>query len=188
MRRVTPSQTVGPFFHIAFKRLSCDDLVPEGYEGKPVTITGRILDGESQPVPDAVLEVWQADSQGRYSPPVSLLSEHSARSFQGWGRIPTDALGGFRLRTIKPGPVIGLKDELQAPHLNVAIFMRGLLRHLFTRIYFEGEPANQSDPVLLRVADKRRQTLVAARAQAADDSYTWNIILQGPGETVFFDW
>lgn len=186
MPPLTPSQTVGPFFHIGLKRLSCDDLVPAGYPAPAITISGRILDGESKPVPDALLEVWQADQLGRYA--LNFLGDEMPPTFQGWGRIPTDFLGRFKLRTIKPGPVNGPSDAPQAPHINVAVFMRGLLRHLFTRIYFDDEPANQGDPVLLMVPQKRRQTLVATRGRRNHGNYRWNIILQGPGETVFFDW
>ena len=180
MPGLTPSQTVGPFFRIGLERLFCDDLVRPGYDGVAITVSGKVLDADGQPVPDAVLEVWQADHFGRYVAPDD--------AFRGWGRIPTDSLGNFRLRTIKPGAVRGLRNALQAPHLNVTIFMRGLLRHLFTRMYFDGELENRNDPVLLAVPENRRQTLIATGCPAVDGQYSWNIILQGDEETVFFDW
>jgi protocatechuate 3,4-dioxygenase, alpha subunit len=188
MSGLTPSQTVGPFFRIGFERLFCDDLVPPGCSGEALTIAGQVLDADGQPVPDAVIEFWQADQYGRYICPKDRPARQAEGAFSGWARIPTDALGGFRLRTVKPGAVSGFGNRLQAPHINVAIFMRGLLRHLFTRIYFGGDPANQTDAVLSMVPEHRRSTLAAKRSAALDSSYSWNIVLQGPEETVFFDW
>jgi protocatechuate 3,4-dioxygenase alpha subunit len=184
----TPSQTVGPFFHIGLRRLSRDDLVPSAGKWIPITISGQVLDGDRQPIPDAVIEVWQANHLGQYAIADALQRTEPAASFCGWGRLPTDASGGYKLRTIKPGQVIGSGDTLQAPHINVAVFMRGLLRHLFTRIYFENELTNTADPVLLRVPEKRRPTLIAQRCDCVEQRYSWNIVVQGPEETVFFDW
>lgn len=184
----TPSQTVGPFFRIGLERLFCDDLVPPGYDGLAITLSGKVLDADGEAVPDAVLEIWQADHFGRYVAPDESAAGEASSTFRGWGRIPTDSLGNFRLRTIKPGAVRGLRNTVQAPHLNVTIFMRGLLRHLFTRMYFDGEPENRNDPVLLAVPENRLQTLIATRYPVPEGQYSWNIILQGKEETVFFDW
>jgi protocatechuate 3,4-dioxygenase alpha subunit len=182
MRGPTPSQTVGPFFHLGLRRLFRDDLVPPDHQGAATSISGQVRDGDGQAVPDAVLEVWQADHLGRY------VSVDSQATFHGWGRIPTDAHGSFRLRTITPGRVVGADGALQAPHINVTLFMRGLMRHLFTRVYFEGDPANPSDSVLRAVPEPRRPTLMAKRSAAAGKHYSWDVVLQGPQETVFFDW
>lgn len=182
----TPSQTVGPFFSIGMKRLFSSDQSASGREAEAIAITGQVLDGDGQPVPDAVLEFWQADQFGKYAQPESASSEGAA--FLGWARVPTDAQGSFTLRTIKPGAVAnGSSGSPQAPHINVIIFMRGLLRHLYTRIYFDGEPANQSDPVLQTMPENRRATLVARRSETNRKQYLWNVVLQGNGETVFFD-
>ena len=144
----TPSQTVGPFFQIGLSWLYAADLAgPDAADA--ITLRGRVLDGDGQPVPDAVLEIWQADAQGRYADP-----EGAHAGFRGFGRVATDESGGFSLRTIKPGSVEG-----QAPHLNITLFMRGLLRALAGRVYFADEPRNVDDPVLLRVPSARRATL-----------------------------
>jgi protocatechuate 3,4-dioxygenase, alpha subunit len=186
MPGLTPSQTVGPFFHIGLDRLFHNDLVPEHFNGAPVTFTGQVLDADGEPVPDAVLELWQADHLGRYWHPSHPSSSEPEQQFPGWGRVPTDDRGHFEFRTIQPGRVAGPKGTTQAPHINVTIFMRGLLRHLFTRVYFDGDSANATDPVLLSVPEPRRYTLIAKRSDA--DHYTWNVMLQGAHETVFFDW
>src|SRR5262249_18409178 len=135
----TASQTVGPFFRIGMEPLYATDLAP-GAAGK-VTISGRVLDGDGKPVDDAILEIWQADAQGRHR------QGDTTDGFTGFGRVPTDANGEFRFSTVKPGRVPGPRGELQAPHLVVAVFMRGLLIHLLTRLYFPDEPANAGDAV-----------------------------------------
>src|SRR5207247_516161 len=152
-----------------------DDLVPPDHQGEAIRITGQVVDADGQVVPDAVLEVWQADHLGRY---VSV--DDPQATFHGWARIPTDAHGQFRLRTIKPGRVVGLNGALQATHISVTVFMRGILRHLFTRMYFEGDPENQGDSVLLAVPEQRRETLIAKRSAAAERHYSWDVVLQGP--------
>jgi protocatechuate 3,4-dioxygenase alpha subunit len=140
-----------------------------------VTVEGRALDGEGQPVGDAVIEIWQADPRGQYGD----------AAFLGFGRVPTDATGAFRFTTVKPGRVPGPDGSPQAPHLLIAIFARGLLKHAVTRMYFPDEPGNVADPVLTLVPAARRPTLVA-RDQGAG-MLAWNIVLQGRDETVFFD-
>jgi len=182
----TPSQTVGPFFSIGLARLNRADLA-EGNEGERVAIQGRVLDGDGQPVPDAVLEIWQADADGRYHHPEHGGQPNRATSFFGFGRIPTDEQGRFSFTTIKPGPVHGPEGKPQAPHLQISVFMRGLLKQLVTRLYFPEEPLNASDPVLQIVPESRRETLIARQAGPKENALEWNVCLQGENETVFFD-
>jgi len=182
----TPSQTVGPYLRIGFTPLANDAIAPTGATGEHLTIEGRVTDGDGKPVSDAVLEVWQADASGKY-----MHAEDASRStsgkFRGFGRILTDAQGAFRFTTVKPGPVPGPKGAMQAPHLVVTVFMRGLLKQLLTRIYFPDDPGNAGDPILLLVPADRRATLVAKRSPQAKATLQWNLVLQGENETVFFD-
>jgi protocatechuate 3,4-dioxygenase alpha subunit len=162
----TPSQTVGPFFAIELPYAEGPYVVPDGTDGA-VWLRGRILDGAGDPIPDALVETWQADPDGRFD-----------GEFRGFGRSGTDAEGAWAILTLKPGSVAG-----QAPHVALTIFARGLLHHLFTRLYFEDEAqANAADPVLSS-DDRAQKTLVATRE---DDGYRLDIHLQGPDETVFF--
>lgn len=170
----TASQTVGPYFHIGMDRLYVCDLAADA-PGEKLAIRGRVLDGDGQPVSDALIELWQAGPDGRFAQP----------GFAGFGRVATDAEGAFRFSTRKPGAVPGANGKPQAPHIAVNVFMRGLLRQLVTRIYFPGEAANATDAVLALVPADRRATLVAR--QAEQGVLEWNVILQGEGETVFFD-
>jgi protocatechuate 3,4-dioxygenase, alpha subunit len=182
----TPSQTVGPFFSIGLDWMNRANLA-EGSVGEHVAIRGRVLDGEGQPVPDAILEIWQADADGRYHHPEHAGSQNDATPFFGFGRIPTDAQGQFSFTTIKPGPVYGPDGKPQAPHLQISVFMRGLLKQLATRMYFPDEPLNASDPVLQVVPESRRETLIARQTGSAGNILEWNVLLQGGSETVFFD-
>jgi len=170
----TTSQTVGPYLHIGLTWLIIEDLAPKGVKGERVTIEGRVLDGNGKPVDDAAVEIWQADAQGKYG----------TKKFRGFGRSATDAKGRFRFKTIKPGRVPGPDGKLQAPHIAVNVFMRGQLKQLVTRIYFPDDPANATDPVLALVPAARRATLIAWRK---NKTLEWNVLLQGKGETVFFD-
>jgi protocatechuate 3,4-dioxygenase alpha subunit len=178
----TASQTVGPFFHLGVAYLTRDNLVPEGLAGEQITLRGRVLDGDGNAVPDALVEIWQADSAGQYHSPASR--------FQGFGRVETGANGEFSFTTIKPGPVPAPEGSFQAPHIVVTLFARGLLKQLQTRVYFPDEPGNSGDAILKLVPPARRSTLIAARSAAsgADHVLEWNIVMQGPGETVFFDY
>jgi protocatechuate 3,4-dioxygenase alpha subunit len=182
----TPSQTVGPFFSIGLDRLNRANLA-EGSVGQRLVIHGRVLDGDGQAVPDAVLEIWQADADGRYHHPEHAGPQNDATPFFGFGRIPTDAQGQFSFTTIKPGPVHSPDGKPQAPHLQISLFMRGLLRQLVTRIYFPDEPLNASDPVLQIVPESRRDTLIARPTKHEQTTLEWNVCLQGGNETVFFD-
>ncbi|MFN3673520.1 MAG: protocatechuate 3,4-dioxygenase subunit alpha [Bosea sp. (in: a-proteobacteria)] len=183
---ITPSQTIGPFFAYALTprayggpELASERLAPEGVPGERIRIEGQVLDGDGLPVGDAMLELWQADAQGRCQP-------QGNAGFTGFGRAETTAEEGrFWFETIRPGPVPGPGGALQAPHLSLSVFARGVLVRLMTRIYFADQPANAADPVLALVPPERRETLIARR----DDQgvYRFDIRLQGQGETVFFD-
>jgi len=186
-RQATTSQTVGPFFSIGLTRMKHDDLVSAGTSGERVVIEGRVLDGDGKPVPDAIIEIWQANSYGKYAHPEDQQDKPVEPSFSGYGRVPTDDDGKFRFTTIKPGPVPDLDGKLQAPHIVVSVFARGLLRRLVTRIYFPDEPANAADFVLNLVEASRRETLIAKKIAGASDTLKWDVVLQGPNETVFFD-
>jgi protocatechuate 3,4-dioxygenase, alpha subunit len=183
----TTSQTVGPFFSIGLDRLRTDNLAAPGISGEGLTIEGRVLDGDGQPVPDAMIEIWQANAHGKYAHTEDTQEKPLEPGFSGFGRVPTDDQGQFRFKTIKPGPVLGPGGKLQAPHLVLSVFMRGLLKRLVTRIYFPGEAANDSDFVLGLVEQARRPTLVAKKVQSQRALFQWDIVLQGSEETVFFD-
>ncbi len=179
------NQTVGPYLHIGLTWLVRREIAGPRVSGERVALQGRLLDGDGKGVSDGLIEIWQANSHGKYAHPEDKQRKPLERSFRGFGRIPTDAKGGFRFSTIKPGRVLGPGGKLQAPHLVVSVFMRGLLKHLATRIYFPDEPGNVEDPVLNLVPEARRSTLVARRK--AKGLLEWNVLLQGKGETVFFD-
>nr|MDQ6923256.1 protocatechuate 3,4-dioxygenase subunit alpha [Pseudomonadota bacterium] len=156
-----------------------------GVPGERVTVRGRMSDGEGKPINDGVLEIWQADAQGKYAHPEHGQKTSAANDFRGFGRILTDGSGVFQFTTIQPGPVAGPDGKQQAPHLVVTVFMRGMLRHLITRMYFPSEALNETDAVLQRVPVDRRATLVAAAS--GKSILEWNVVSQGPTETVFFD-
>ena len=182
----TPSQTVGPFFHFSLTsaKHSVQRIAGPGVKGERMFLSCRMFDGEGQPVNDAMIEIWQADADGQYL--AADESEHQPH-FRGFGRMSTGEDGSCEFETIKPGRVPGPGDTLQAPHLEVAVFGRGLLKQLFTRIYFAGDSANQADPVLLLVPEERRDTLMAHRDPARSGRWLFDIHLQGERETAFFD-
>lgn len=182
--QATTSQTVGPFFSIGLAPLYRRELAGAGARGQRIRVHGRVLDGDGTPVPDAVLEIWQANAAGRYDHPEDRRELPLDAEFRGFGRIPTDAAGTFEFTTVKPGPVPGPDGRPQAPHLVVSVFMRGILKRAVTRIYFADEPANGEDFVLRLVPEARRATLLA-RADGAS-SYHWEVNMQGERETVFF--
>ena len=189
---LTASQTVGPFFHDCLMREDArfDVLATDATHGVRIRVEGRVLDGDGAVVPDAVLEVWQANAAGRYNHPRDGSDLPLDPSFTGYGRIATNADGRYGFTTIKPGAVPFDHRRAQAPHIAVAVLGRGLLNHLYTRIYFDDERANADDPVLERVPTERRATLVAARDASASGPelvYRFDVVLQGAGETVFFD-
>jgi protocatechuate 3,4-dioxygenase alpha subunit len=162
----TPSQTVGPYLSIGLPWPDGPDVVPEGTEGR-IRIHGRVLDGGGEPVPDALIETWQADPDGNFG-----------TSFRGFGRCPTDDDGRWEIFTLKPGRI----GDGQAPHIDVSVFARGMLNRCVTRIYFADED-NTGDPVLATVPVQRRATLLV---EPGGGGYRFDVILQGEGETVFF--
>jgi protocatechuate 3,4-dioxygenase, alpha subunit len=181
---VTPSQTVGPFFAIGLPWADGPQVVPEGTAGA-IVITGRVTDGAGEPVPDALIETWQAAPDGSFAHPGDPRGPGPA--FRGFGRCPTGTDGRYRIHTLRPGPVPTGDGGTQAPHVDVSVFARGLLDRLVTRIYFPDEAAaNASDPVLATIPGRgRRDTLVAV--QDAPGEFRFDIRLRGEGETVFFD-
>ncbi len=185
----TPSQTIGPFFHDALMRDGADDLDPAGEAGDPIVIAGAVLDGAGDVVSDAMVEVWQSDGWGRYRHPADARAGDVPRTFIGFGRVASTDEGTYRIRTVLPGTVVGPGGKVQAPHLNVHVFARGVLDKLATRIYFEGQRSNEHDAVLNAVPTPRRATLLAGNEREEDGVryYRLNIVLQGKGETVFFE-
>jgi protocatechuate 3,4-dioxygenase, alpha subunit len=171
MPAATAQQTIGPYWHL-IEDPTWFDLTRFGAIGDVIELTGTITDGEAAPVADAAVEIWQT----------SPVTDH----FTGFGRTRSDAKGRFHFKTLKPGPVPGVGNALQAPHVAIVLHARGLLRPLATRLYFVNEPLNETDPVLSLIEDPfARQTLIAREAGPA----TWNldIRLQGENETVFMD-
>jgi protocatechuate 3,4-dioxygenase alpha subunit len=183
--RMVPSgsQTVGPYFRLGLEYLIDQGSVNESALAM-IEIRGKVLDRDSTPVPDALLEFWGADPSGAYSVAVLNPSGHPV----GFHRVATGPDGDFSLVLSKPGPVPLGDGRFQAPHMLVFVFARGLLRHLITRVYFEQEPANTFDPVLLEIPAERRHTLVACSDRNHPRVFQWNVVLQGNNETAFFAW
>lgn len=183
----TANQTVGPYLHIGLTWLNTNRIAAPGVQGERFTIRGRLLDGDGIGVSDGMIEIWQANAQGKYAHPEDQQKKALEPGFRGFGRIPTNAKGAFRFSTIKPGSVPGPDGKAQAPHLVVSVFLRGSLKHLPTRMYFPDDPANAKDPLLGLVPKARRGTLIANEVAGRKGLLVWNVILQGRGETVFFD-
>lgn len=182
----TPSQTVGPYFHVAFPMTGATELVPRDHP-HAVVISGAVFDGAGERAPDALLEIWQANRAGRYTHPEDVRTDVPLEGgFQGFGRSATDSDGRYEFVTVKPGPVPWPGGGLQAPHISVSVFARGLLKRLVTRLYWPDETeANAADPVLSSIADPRaRGSLVAGEV---DGGLRFDIHLQGDNETAFFD-
>lgn len=187
---LTPTQTVGPFFlNCLLREDACRNvLVQPETAGERIRIEGRVCDGEGIPVTDAMIEIWQANSYGRYRHPADRRAAPLDPAFTGFGRSGTDELGRYWFETVKPGCVPFDDERMQAPHICVTVFARGLLNHLPTRLYFADEPANGEDPVLQRVPAERRATLLARRESIGETViYRFDIVLQGAAETVFFN-
>jgi protocatechuate 3,4-dioxygenase, alpha subunit len=184
--RTTGSQTVGPYLHIGLTWLTTTDLAGEEVGGTRITLQGRIFDVDGAPIDDALIEIWQANAHGRYAHPDDTRDLPLEAGFKGFGRVATGPGGEFRFTTIKPGPVPGADGAMQAPHINVTIFMRGMLRQLKTRVYFPDEAANANDPVLSLVPPARRETLIAR--SPGDGVLEWNVVVQGAAETVFLEY
>lgn len=191
-RKQTPSQTVGPYFAYGLTpeqygfdqmtSLGSGDMAAADTDGKRIRLEGRVFDADGAVVPDAMIEVWQADAQGRYAHPAD--GRGSNAGFSGFGRFGTgtDPQSRFIFDTVKPGPI----GDGQAPHLNLVVFMRGMPLHAYTRVYFSDEAAaNAKDPVLALVPEERRGTLIAKAG--ASGTYVFDIHLRGELETVFFD-
>jgi len=194
MAGLTPSQTVGPYFAYGltpggkyeWNDAFSNDLVTPDATGDRIRIAGQVFDGDGAVIPDAMLEIWQADGQGRYANPRDTRALPNA-AFKGFGRCGAGAKGEFSFDTIKPGVVPDPDGKPQAPHILLAVFARGMLLHLYTRIYFDDEAAkNAVDPILALVPAERRATLIAKR-EAGSATYRFDVHLQGDDETVFFD-
>ena len=183
--RASTSQTIGPYLRIGLEWMQIEDLAPPGVAGQRVRIEGRVLDADGKPVNDAAVEIWQANSHGKYASLEDPQVRPLESGFRGYGRSLTDEAGKFRFRTIKPGRVPAPDGRLQAPHIAVTIFMRGLLKQLMTRMYFPDEPSNADCPVLGLVPPERRATLIAGKA--GEGALEWNVVLEGRNETVFFE-
>lgn len=188
---ITPSQTVGPFLAIGLPWPDGPQAVPEGTPGA-ITITGQVLDGAGEPVPDALVETWQADAESRFDHPDDPRGavRSATPGFRGFGRSPTDQDGRYRIVTVRPGPLPCPDGGTEAPHLDVSVFARGLLDRVVTRIYFADETAaNAADPVLSAIAEpERRASLLATAIPGGDtDEFRFDIWLQGEHETVFFE-
>lgn len=203
MSDITPSQTVGPFFayglapngrcqwdpngSYSWKETIGDNLITPDTSGQKIRIEGRITDGDGAPINDAMLEIWQADAQGRYAHPRDDRARPNAK-FKGFGRSATDKEGNYSFDTVKPGAVAGPGGQPQAPHIVFCIFSRGMLRQIYTRLYFSDEAANAGDPILTLVPADRRGTLVAHKSMRGElPIYRFDIRVQGENETVFFD-
>jgi len=178
----TPSQTVGPFFGLGLPWPDGPYAVAEDLPGA-FWLRGLVLDGAGEPVPDALIEIWQADPAGRFDHPDDPRGPVATAGFRGFARCPTGTDGRYAIRTVRPGPVPGPDGTLQAPHIDVSVLARGLLDRLVTRVYFPDEAANADDPVLATVDAVRRSTLIA---KETDDGYAFDITMQGDHETVFF--
>ena len=189
-RGTTPSQTIGPFHRIMVPWEGGAELAAPDAAGA-IRIRGRIVDGAGQPVDDCVIEVWQANVHGRYAHAEDTREVPLVAGFEGFGRAVTDGDGRFDIVTVKPGCVPGPEETVQAPHISLSVFARGLLKQLVTRIYFADETAaNDQDPVLRSITEAgRRETLLALprAAGGAPPVYDFEIRLQGPRETVFFE-
>ena len=183
--QTTPSQTVGPYFRIGVEPLYCSDVAGVEALGQRISIAGSIVDGDGAPVGDAFIEIWQADAAGIYRHAEDPRAAAASSAFNGFGRIAMDERGQFQFSTIKPGRVPGADGKLQAPHLSVLIYMRGILKPVMTRLYFSDEAsANDRDPVLALVPAGRRETLIAKLN--GDHAYAWHLRMQGEHEIVAF--
>lgn len=181
----TPSQTVGPYLHLGLTDArSLSRIAGDGVKGERLWLTFRVLDGDRVPVPDAMIELWQADAEGNYA---RQDSGAGGAAFRGFGRSATAEDGSCTFETVRPGRVPGPSNTAQAPHINVSILGRGILKRLSTRVYFAGEPANDADPILALVPEDRRATLLAQPDPARARNWNFDVRLRGEGETVFFD-
>jgi protocatechuate 3,4-dioxygenase, alpha subunit len=186
MRGLTPFNTVGPFFKLMLRDRAegADRLVTADTRGEQITIEGRLTDGAGQPILDGLIEIWQADAGGRYRHPRDPRHAAVDPAFTGFGRVSTGVDGTFVFHTIRPGAV-SAGGATQAPHILISVLARGIMTRCWTRIYFEGEPLNASDPILALVPAARRDTMLAR--PTGGGYYRFDIVVQGEGETVFLD-
>ncbi len=186
---LTGSQTAGPFFSIGMieRGGAVQVLASPEVGGEHIRIEGRVLDGDGAAVPDALIELWQANAHGRYRHPADTRSLPLDAGFAGYGRCGTDDLGQFWFQTIKPGQVPYVDGRMQAPHVVVTVFARGLLNHTVTRLYFADDPTIADDPILTQVPPERRGRLLATPVEGQPTTYRFDVILQGAGETPFFN-
>jgi protocatechuate 3,4-dioxygenase, alpha subunit len=183
-----PSQTVGPYFQIGLSgNRAIARIAAPGVTGERIKLTCTVFDGEGKTFGDAMIEIWQANAEGKYNHPDDTQAKPVDPAFVGFGRLVTNAEGKCAFETIKPGRVPGPSNNLQAPHLSVSVFARGLLRRLPTRVYFAGDPTNEHDPILALVPEERRNTLMAQPIPGERDAWRFDIHLCGQHETVFFD-
>ena len=184
---ITASQTVGPFFAFSLTAKSLGQMRQQQTVGEPVRLVIRLFDGQGAPVPDGIIELWQADASGIYDHPDDKQQHAADATFCGFGRMATDQTGTCVFETIRPGKVAGQGDTRQAPHINVVVLARGMLLPLFTRVYFAGESSNKDDAALLKVPEDRRGTLLAQPDAHQPGTWNFEIHLCGDHETVFFD-
>jgi protocatechuate 3,4-dioxygenase, alpha subunit len=178
----TASQTIGPFFHFSLIENGQNNLLQAKTRGTRIQLHGFVYDADGEIIPDAMLEIWQADANGFYNHPADLDQAQADPHFQGFGRCATDINGAYSFQTIKPGARDGV------PHINLRLFLRGLLIHVVTRIYFSDELENEFDPVLATLEPDRQNTLIASRLEIENSvTYRFDIYMQGELETVFFD-
>ena len=197
MAKQTASNTIGPFFHHImtpedhdFVGITDNRMAGKSTKGERIKVEGRILDGDGKPLRAAMLEIWQANVSGRYNAPQDTRDDVKLdKKFTGFGRVSAGNRGKFEFETIKPGAVPSSGNALQAPHINLTLFAAAIHSHLYTRLYFSDETdANDIDPVLSSVGEKRRVTLIAKRKNTKDGPvYRFDVKLGGDGETVFFD-
>jgi protocatechuate 3,4-dioxygenase, alpha subunit len=181
---LTPSQTTGPYLEIGLIGGPISSMLVAASDPRAVRLSGVLLDGAGDPVPDGMIEIWQANAAGRYAHPADAREDVPLeRGFSGFGRSRTDDAGRYEFVTVKPGRVPWVDDRLQAPHLLVGVFARGLLRRVATRMYFPGEDSNDEDPVLAGLEPDERATLVA---RAENGALRFDIVLQGTRQTTFF--
>ena len=197
MVQQTASNTIGPFFHHVItpkgykqKGIVDNNMVGKNTRGERIKVAGQIIGSNGKPLRAAMLEIWQANSVGRYK---SLIDDRNElrldKDFSGFGRVAAENKGKFEFQTIKPGQVPSIGNTLQAPHINLVLFAAAMDSHLFTRLYFSDEiRSNDLDPVLTSVPEDRRDTLIAIRKKSQrGTSYRFDIKLGGDEETVFFD-
>ncbi len=185
-KTLTSSQTVGPYFHFGLRQIPL--LASDDIPGDRITISGRVLDGQGDVVADCMIETWQANARGKYDHPEDDQDRQTTPGFNGFGRLFVNNEGMFDITTIKPGAVRWMESGEQAPHINVSVFARGVLKRMATRVYFGDEPGNAEDPVLRSIGDAERAgTLIAQPVDGKPGAYTWDIVLKGDRETVFFE-